>query len=414
MSSTRITESTATFEQQAKDAGLSQPWIDAFKAANMDTLAKLCYAVTVPGTTPTDAQVTAFLATLRPLAAPTLADTTAIKRLIFESQTFMVYTLKAAVQGSDETVHKLAPAERRIRLADQRTRLAGVNISGPLEPAHSLYNMCTSMIESCEIKYISPNKCLTRHQELQGQKPDKEIQLDATKSNLVVKEQPVAKEIKISSDLMLYQAMMRRALALDLVGLASFATVMKWTDRMFELMAQQPAPGFHQVSQAQLLRADRQSFLRMNENLTGTLKPPGGQNAVKPMDVLFDALHTDVTVTYFMLPTATGSSADKPNTEKTTDKAATNSSNDKKRPAASASSQNKAGQPPKRNKGKGGGKNRDPLPAQLKGMHSRTPDNKAICFSYNLGKCDKGAACPRAHVCCVPNCYGPHPQSEHQ
>lgn len=412
MTSTRITESTATFEQQAKDAGLGQPWIDDFKNANMNTLAKLCYAVTVPGTTPTDAQIATLFGDIRPGVVPTLADTTAMKRLIFESQTLMVYALKASVQGSDETVYKLAPAERRMRLEDQRTRLSGISISGPLEPAHSLYDLCASMIESNEIKYISPSKCLTRHQELQGQKPDKEIQLDATKSNLVVKEQPVAREINITSDLMLCQAMQRRALALDLVGLASFGTVMKWTDRMFELLARQPAPGFHQVSQAQLLRADRHSFLRMNELLTGTLKPQG---AVKPMDALFTGLHTDVTVTYFMLPTMSGSSTDKAASDKTTDKPGnTGASNDKKRPGNNNAAQAKQGQPAKRNKGKGGGKARDPVPQALKGMHSRTPEGKAICFSYNLGKCDKGAACVRERVCCVPQCYGPHPQSEHK
>lgn len=129
MSSTRITEATATFEQQAKDAGLHDDWIAAFKAANMDTLAKLCYAVTVPGTTPSDNQVAALL-NLRPGIVPTLADSAAIKRLIFESQTFMIYTLKATIQGSEETTHKLAPAERRIRLEHQRARLAGVSISG--------------------------------------------------------------------------------------------------------------------------------------------------------------------------------------------------------------------------------------------------------------------------------------------
>lgn len=411
MSSTRITESTATFEQQAREAGLSQDWIDAFKAANMDTLSKLCYAVTVPGTTPSDAQVTGLLNTLRPTIVPTLADSTAIKRLIFESQTFMVYTLKAAVQGNEETTHKLAPAERRIRLEQQRARLTGVSISGPLEPAHSLYDLCTAMMESNEIKYISPSKCLSRHQELQGSKPDKEIQLDATKSNLIVKDQPIAKEIKITSDLALHQAMTRRALALDLVGLATFGTVMKWTERLFELQSQQPAPGFQQVSQAQLLRADRQAFIRMNETLTGQLKPQG---AVKPMDALFTALHTDVTVTYFMLPVALASNSsdknDKPAASSVNDKA--HSHNEKKRPASAPPPM--PGNFAKRNKGKGAGKNRDPLPASLKGMHSRTPDGRPICFSYNLGKCDKGSTCPRAHVCCVPNCYAAHPQLEHQ
>ena len=64
-------------------------------------------------------------------------------------------------------------------------------------------------------------------------------------------------------------------------------------------------------------------------------------------------------------------------------------------------------------KGAGKGK-RDPVPQALKGMHSRTPPNEAICFAYNLNSCKKGDACPRKHVCCVPKCYQPHPQSEHK
>ena len=73
------------------------------------------------------------------------------------------------------------------------------------------------------------------------------------------------KEVQITSDLALQQAMVRRNLAMDLVGVASFATLQKWTTRLFTMFQQAPAPGFQKVSQAQLLRADRQAFLRLNE-----------------------------------------------------------------------------------------------------------------------------------------------------
>lgn len=407
MSRATITESVATFEQRARDANLSQEWIDAFKASQLATLAKLCYAVTLPGTAPTDAQVTALMQQLRPGVAPSLADASAIKQLIFEAQTFMVYSLKSAVQGDEET-KRLAPAERRVRLERQRTDLTGISISGPLEPAHALYDLCTAMVEANEIKYISPTKCLSRQQELAGAKPEREVQLDASKTGLVVKEQPVVREIAISSDLALHQAMTRRALAMDLVGLATFSVVQRWHDRLFELYAQSLAPGFVKVSQAQLLRADRHSFLRMSEMFKGSLKNPPANKM--PLDDLFDSLHTDVSVTYFMLPVSAAAS-------QSSDKGAHNPTAapaDRKRAAdkapvaagAKASSAKKA-------KGKGGGKSRDPVPQSLKGCHSRTPDGKQICFSYNLGKCSK-ADCPRQHVCCHPGCYKQHPYLEHQ
>ncbi len=49
-----VIDSEATFTQQAAEAGLSQPWIDALVASNMATMAKLSFAVTTPGVTASD------------------------------------------------------------------------------------------------------------------------------------------------------------------------------------------------------------------------------------------------------------------------------------------------------------------------------------------------------------------------
>ena len=53
------------------------------------------------------------------------------------------------------------------------------------------------------------------------------FKLDETRSSLVVKDKPHDQETDITSDLSLLQAMTRRALAMDLVGMASFNTVIK-------------------------------------------------------------------------------------------------------------------------------------------------------------------------------------------
>ena len=106
------------------------------------------------------------------------------------------------------------------------------------------------MYESGELKYIAPGKCLSRQQELSGAKPEKHIKLDASSSGLVVKDAAPEKETNVSSDLALFQAMCRRALAMDLVGLASHDTMMRWINRMFALYTQpwvpegQPGPAF--------------------------------------------------------------------------------------------------------------------------------------------------------------------------
>ena len=46
------------------------------------------------------------------------------------------------------------------------------------------------------MRYIPPSKCLSRQQELANQKPEKEVQLDAAKGSLVVKEVNHQKEIQ--------------------------------------------------------------------------------------------------------------------------------------------------------------------------------------------------------------------------
>ena len=89
--------------------------------------------------------------------------------------------------------------------------------------------------------------------------------MDATKTSLVVKEQQVRAEISIGSDFALFQALQRRTIAMDLTCLASYEVMRKWVERMFALYFQAPAPEFQRVTQAQLLRADKQAFVRLGE-----------------------------------------------------------------------------------------------------------------------------------------------------
>ena len=235
MATSSILDSEATFVQQAEDAGLTQPWIDALRNNQLATFAKLSFAVTSPGVVATDEQVTRFLNTMRDGTSATIAELAAFKRLLFESQTLMMHNFKSVAKGDDAAPKRMAPPEREARMERQRQQLRGLDITGPLEPAHSLYDICNSMIEKNEVSYINPNRCLSRQQELMGSKPEKEIQLDATKTSLFVKEQPAHAEISISSDLALYQALQRRTLAMDLTGLASYEVMRKWIDRMFAL-----------------------------------------------------------------------------------------------------------------------------------------------------------------------------------
>ena len=404
MASNTLLESVAAFESQAKRAGLNEQWIEAFGRNDLNKLGRLAYAVTTPGVAPTTEQVTDFMNHLRLGVGPTLSEITAVKRVLFEAQTLTIASLRSTVHSPDDaSTRRVAPAERSARIEAQRQRLQGLELSGPMEPSHWLYDQFSAMLETGELKYISPGKCMTRQQELSGDKPDKQIKLDETRGSLVVKDKPHDQETDITSDLSLLQAMTRRALAMDLVGIASYNAVMKFVNRLFALLTQLPAPGFGRPGHAQLLRADRQAFMRLAE----TVSPPYHINAagVLPLDLAFDQLHNDVTVTYHMLPVPLGRHRDD---DKTSNATSTKTPPIKKTPGG-----NKTGGAPS-SKGKGGGKNkRQPMPHQLHGMHHKTPSGKAICFNFNLGKC-KDKKCPREHVCCMPGCYKNHPQTEHE
>ena len=112
MATASILDSEATFVQQAEDAGLNQPWIEALQQNGVATFGKLSFAITSPGTVATDEQITRFLNTLRGGAAATIAELSAFKRLVFESQTLMMHSFKSTAKGDESAPKKMAAPER--------------------------------------------------------------------------------------------------------------------------------------------------------------------------------------------------------------------------------------------------------------------------------------------------------------
>ena len=147
MALTSLLDSEATFAQKATDGGLSEPYIDALKRNSVATFAKLSFAITKSGETAAETQVNTFLTTVRPGVNPTIADLAAFKRLLFESQTIMIQNARSAVKGDEQGPQRMPQPEREARLTRMKRELRSIDISGPLEPAHSLYDMCFETIE---------------------------------------------------------------------------------------------------------------------------------------------------------------------------------------------------------------------------------------------------------------------------
>ncbi len=251
------------------------------------------------------------------------------------------------------------------------------------------------MMEADSLKYLLPSKCITRLAEITAVKPPKELKLDSNSTGIVVREGQNEQTCPTSSELDIYEAMTRRSLAFDAVGLIRYEVFQRWVGYMFQLLRQSPPPGFNAPTITQLLRTDRQAFVRMQELTRDGIKPlPTGD---RPLDAVVRNLEGDHNVIYYMLPTQ----AVKEKTVKKTDK------EDKK--ADKEQKWNKWAPKQTWKKTQGTGK----LPEALKGCASSKSEGKRICFAYNIDGCDKAQAGERCekgyHLCATKGCGGKRP-----
>ena len=406
--STSAQDSVANFRRQAALVGLDNKWTDALVNHGVDTLGRLAFAVTSPGVPADDAGVTNLLNAALPVEPVSIADLTTLKRMIFEAQTALIGSIRAqADPAADPLQRKLPPAERALRITNQKARLNGIRLEGSMEVGHTVYDAIAGMAEADSLRYMAPSKAITRMQEITSTKPAKELKLDSNGSGIVVRDVQMEKDCVTNTELDVQEAMTRRALAFDLVGLIDFHVFQEWSSRLFQLMRQPAPPGFKQPTLVQLLRTDRQCFVRMQELARDGIKPrPDG---TRPLDAILGNMHNDSSVMFYMLPTqqAQRERSRSPNRKK---KQWENDKGNKEWKKQSWYSQQ---EDPKKGKYKGQQWNSGKLPMALKGCASATPDGKRICFSFNISTCDKaqpGGSCDKgAHVCATKGCFGNHP-----
>ena len=72
--------------------------------------------------------------------------------------------------------------------------------------------------------------------------------------------------------MLLLQALQRRALALDLVAVATYAEVEKFNTFLTMHLQTAPPPGSGKISVSQIVQADRQAWMRLAEKLSGNTK----------------------------------------------------------------------------------------------------------------------------------------------
>eukprot|EP00435_Cladocopium_sp_Y103_P000983 s6541_g1.t1 len=182
---------------------------------------------------------------------------------------------------------------------------------------------------------------------------------------LTSSEEPL--QVDTSTDLQLQWALQRRGLAFDQCSLISQAEHEIWVQQLLGHLTREAPMGFSRISTSQLIRADRELFTLMAQELQGSLQPTGSGEF--PMEKKLKELRTDPKFTMFLLPLPRG-------TPKEQDKSTATSST---APAPKAATT----RPTKRIK-TASAKARALCPQELKGYAQKDANGSAICWAYNL------------------------------
>ena len=156
------------------------------------------------------------------LTGMTVGEKASLRRLILEAQTMLVASLKDMAEPSEGAApKKVGVAERNARMDQLRTQLSGVSLTGQLEPSHALLDMAVQQWESRCLKYIGPEKCHSREDEVQNTKPlTTNLSLEGGK--LKVTESEGIEDRDIEGSLQVLNALRRRGVAY------AFARLISW------------------------------------------------------------------------------------------------------------------------------------------------------------------------------------------
>jgi hypothetical protein len=383
-------ESKAVFKSRCLEIGMSDECYQALEAASYACYSTFAYCSSyIPGSQ----DETPFLNVIRTvLNRPATGPETAIfRRLMAEAHTFVMADMKLRVKrGEDSAPRRMAVPERRTRLTQQQMRLGdAIVISGELEPSHWLVDEVEQQREDNTLRWISPEKCCSRYQELQGEKKESRFRFDPVKGSFTMTGTEPNVTASLQGELLVRNAFVRRSLAYDQSSLFSYTTQMSWVDWMFKKIHDPSIPGFTSVTLAQCMAADKQLWLRMSELATGKILTSIGAGTNFLDDILKEVAR-EHEITFLLLP----------------------------RPAPAPKDANRGD----KGKGKGNGRNKEgvkkdsaktdkkkaTIPEELRDYPQSTTDGKYLCWSYNLacgckfakknGRCGRGwHLCMKCH-----------------
>ena len=262
------------------------------------------------------------------------------------------------------------------------------SITGDYEPAHSVVDFFTTMIEESAPKILALSKCVSREQELMSQRVDKRIVV-LEDQKLQVKSNAPDITAGLSTDLKLQNASIRRGIACEQANLLTYETHERIRHSFMRHMTRDAPPGFKGPDMSAVLRADRELWMKAFDKCKSDLKVDA--RGRYPLDEALLALHTSPEVVFHLLPTP-GVASMKRSRSKSLQK-------------ATKPKQDRAS--PHRNTAKGDVRDkkrqsRVMVPKSLKGFSGKNQEKMRICYHYNLPhECSNSTHTKEGQVRCV-------------
>ncbi|CAE7623604.1 bath-40 [Symbiodinium necroappetens] len=217
-----------------------------------------------------------------------------------EAYAVVTAELKQQVERSEEVqVRTLTQPERAERYEKQVKRLSGVNIKGSSEPSERLVDVCVAIYERNQLQYVPWSRCSSREQEAQNESR-KEVKL-ALDSSGKVKVDSASKEVvaDTSTEVLVMQALQRRALAMEQANIVSYTLLDLWHQRLMKARLTDPPPGYSRPSFDQLRLADQKLFSELQDETRSGIQ---ALSSGRPVDNLIKDVMHRAEVSSLLLP----------------------------------------------------------------------------------------------------------------
>ena len=317
-------------------------------------------------------------------ADPLPGDLARLRRLLTMAHTMAAVEFRRASEEHDGC--KMPKPERELRMTALRKKLGSVITTGHNEPSLALISAIFSIKEKNSLAHLPLAQCTSRRQELMGQKTEDKLKMVDGQLKLITG--PVL-QCDVGNPLLARQAMRRRSLAMELVGIASYEILEAVNEELFGYLQEPPPSSYVPPTLERILRADSELWSLIGEHqMQGLMADATG---TLPIDKATQEFCTHARVTHNLQPLPSVSAKGSGDTSDSgmPKRARSTMTSSTSAPKAVAKAKARSNRVPK-------------APQELVGL----PYTSGCCYSYNLKTCDK-THCPHKHICA--KCGQKHP-----